>query len=160
MPYTALRDREGRPYITFIDDKIPEEEEEADTSLAQNSEIGKMSEEDPEISTIEPLSAGPKQEHFIFAHPRDARSIMSMPPPLSPDSDLDPLIPEDDTSRWRRQNKISSYREFTWPVINSRNVMQTRDPETLHLEKQHRDTKRMSDRHYLQKTGRSDYAQY
>ena len=130
MPYTALRDREGRPYITFIDDKIPEEEEEADTSLAQNSEIGKMSEEDPEISTIEPLSAGPKQEHFIFAHPRDARSIMSMPPP-SPDSDLDPLIPEDDTSRWRRQNKISSYREFTWPVTNSRNFIQTQDPETL-----------------------------
>ena len=156
MPYRAIRDREGRPYITFIDDKIPEEEEEAETSLAQNSEIGKMSEEDPEISTIEPLSAGPKQEHFIFAHPRDARSIMSMPPPLSPDSDLDPLIPEDDTSRWRRQNKISSYREFTWPVINSRNVIQTQDPETLHLEKRRNDARRLSGRYYMQQTGRAE----
>jgi hypothetical protein len=174
MPYRALRNREGRAYITHIDDPTPEEkeeedrlyraEQEADPSLAPNSN---ETARDPEgsnrsSSTIEPLSSGAKREFFIYAHPREMRSTASMPYLEEENTGLDPLTPESSShdARWRRQNRITSYREITWPVTNSRNVIQTQDPETLHLEKQRRDTKHMSDRYYLQKTGRSGYAEY
>ena len=113
------------------------------------------------VRTITPLSDGPRQEHFLIPLNPQPRSIASMPAMSDSDSDLDPLTPESShDARWRRQNRITSYREFTWPVTNSRNVMQTQDPETLHLEKQRRDAKRLSDRAYLQRTGRDGYGQY
>jgi hypothetical protein len=155
--------------ITFIDDPTPEEKEEegrqnyahgVDTGLAQNSDettTAARAEEPEGSSTIAPLSSGAKREFFIYAHPREMRSTASMPYLEEENTGLDPLTPESHEARWQRQNRITSYREVTWPVQNSGNVLNNQDrAESMHLEKHRSDMRRLSGRYNMQQTGRAE----
>jgi hypothetical protein len=154
--------------ITFIDEPdpdVPEQEEEDTAGLISNNNNNNNSSTATNPSkentdTLSPMYEPPvKREHFIFAHPTQPRSVYSMPHhPEEEDSGLDPLTPENHEARWRRQNRITSYKEITWPTsTSSANVLNTQDrAEALHLEKRRNDMRRLNARYYMQQTGRAE----
>ena len=142
--------------ITFIDEPDEQEqkeqvggEEEVDTSLLSVSSSTATNPSKENTDTLSPMYEPPvKREHFIFAHPTQPRSVYSMPYPEEEDSGLDPLTPENHEARWRRQNRITSYKEITWPTSTSANVVDIQArAEALHLEKQRSDMRRLNARY-------------
>ena len=172
MPFRAIRDKQGKPTIIFLDEpdeyepEEQEEEQEPDTSFVSSSTTAATTTNPPKenTDTLSPMYEPPvKGESFFEAHPREVRSIYSMPHPKE-ESDLEvlnPSSPESQNAKWIRENRITSYKEHVWPVQNSANVLNSQErAEALHLEKRRNDMRRLNARYYMQQTGREEHEQY